>query len=235
LLTTALTCAAGVAMLGAQASQGAGSDERQLSQQQEQPRQQSSDAQPTSEPARAAGEVTRAEGGDAQPIEFIGTVVRPTFPTRPFELTLERWSTDAERQRVLAAFKQGENPTAVAEALKGLEPIGSFRTISGLGNEIRYAEQVTAPDGTRKLLLATDRQINYWEGANAPKPVTEAYTFIEVRFDEGEGQGRASHGDHDVVVDPATNKLTIENFDELQPQLLGVTQIEAPAEQNTKQ
>ena len=242
---TVVAGAASIVMVGAQAPEPASVPDRGAEAQaaepqqgaapQSQPSQPSTPQQPqqrtdpqaeqpqTQQRQAAQGAQTTDVEGEA--VEFIGTVVRPTFPTRPFELRLDRFSNEAERNHVIAVFKQDDDPKAIAEKLKEMEAIGSFRTISGWGNEIRYAEEVTAADGTRKLLLATDRQINYWDGANAPEPVTEAFTFIEVRFKDGEGVGRTTHGDFEVIVDPA-NLPAIENFDELQPELMGVKRVE---------
>lgn len=159
-------------------------------------------------------------------VRYTGTVVRTMPNTRPFELRLDRWSTETDRNAVVGAFKAADNPAEFADALKDMPAIGGFRTISGQANPIRYAEEVVATDGTRKLIVLSDRQVDYWQGANASDVVQNSYTVMEIRFKDGKGEGIVSHGPTEVVIDDHTQTLTIEDFSEKPAQLIGVAKLE---------
>lgn len=166
--------------------------------------------------SESAGEIVR----------YSGTVVRSMPNTRPFELRLNRWSTEADRNAVVGAFKAADNPAAFSDALEDMPVIGGFRTVSGQANPIRYAEQVTLADGTRKLIILSDRQVDYWQGGNAPNAVMDGYTLMEIHFIDDTGEGVVSHGPTKVVVDDQTNTLAIADFDAKPAQLIGVAQLQ---------
>jgi hypothetical protein len=161
---------------------------------------------------------------------FEAVAVRNGWPSRPARITLDRWSNEAERNQVIAAVTSGKSPAEIADQLAKMEAIGSFRTISGLGNEIRYAQRYTGMDGTDRLVLLTDRQVNYWEGANAPKPIERAYTFMEVRFadDAKGGEGKVTHAS--LAVGDANRHLVFDGYDTAAVGLIGVKQLTSDEE-----
>lgn len=179
-------------------------------------------------PAEEAAE-SRADAAadESTVVRYTGSVVRSMPNTRPFELRVNQWSSEGDREAVARLFQELDDPATVAEALSKMPVIGGFRTIDGRANPIRYAEEVTAADGTRKLLILSDRRVDYWEGDNAPSAVAEGYTLMEIRFNGENGEGIATHGAEDIVVDEATSSLGISDFDEQPSELIGVTRVEA--------
>lgn len=72
-----------------------------------------------------------------------------------------------------------------------MKPVGSINTPGNLAYDLHYAYQETAGDGGRRIFLATDRPITYWQAVNRPRIVNYPFTFIELRMDErGEGEGK---------------------------------------------
>lgn len=176
--------------------------------------------------AQTTADRRAASDSPTEIVRYSGTVVRSMPNTRPFELRLDRWSTEADRNAVVGAFKSAETPAAFAKALSDMPIIGGFRTISGQANPIRYAEEVTTADGTRALIVLSDRQVDYWDGGNAPDVVKGGYTLMEIRFDDDGGEGVVSHGPTKVVVDPETDTLSIADFEAKPVQLIGVARLE---------
>ena len=104
-------------------------------------------------------------------------------------ITIERWSTEAERQRLLSALGKGQN--AMLEVLRDLPRVGSIRQPGNLGWDLHYAHQVPAEDGGRRIFLATDRPISIWETLTNARTIDYPFTFIELhvnRYGEGEGK-----------------------------------------------
>ena len=112
--------------------------------------------------------------------------------TAQVDIVIDRWSTDAERQRLRAALK-GNNQDELLETLQDLKPVGHIRTPQSVGYDLHYAHQVPGEDGGQRIIIATDRSIGFWEAANRPRTIDYPFTFIELRVDRnGEGEGKLS-------------------------------------------
>lgn len=106
-------------------------------------------------------------------------------------MRVQRWSTEAERTRVAEALKKGNDATL--ELLRELRPVGTIRTPDSLGYDLRYAHQEPAAEGGRRVVIATDRPISFWEARNQPRTIDYPFTFIQMEMDRnGEGKGTLS-------------------------------------------
>lgn len=110
--------------------------------------------------------------------------------TAQVEIVINRWSTGAERERLIEALKKGQD--ALLDTLRDLKPVGSISTPGNLAYDLHYANQTAGEDGGRRIFLATDRPIGFWEAANRPRTIDYPFTFIEMRMKGGEGEGRLS-------------------------------------------
>ena len=107
------------------------------------------------------------------------------------EIVIERWSTDAERQRLLDALPRGQD--AMLETLRDLPTTGYIRNPPALAWDLHYAHAVPRDEGGRRIFLATDRPIGIWEAIHRPRLIEYPFTFIELRVDEeGDGEGKLS-------------------------------------------
>jgi hypothetical protein len=114
---------------------------------------------------------------------------RTTSGTAQVEIVIDRWSTDTERARLLKSLKEGQD--ALLDSLRDLKPVGSIRTPGTIAYDLHYANQTAADNGGRRIFLATDRPIGFWEAANRPRTINYPFTFIELRM-KGEGEGKLS-------------------------------------------
>jgi hypothetical protein len=116
---------------------------------------------------------------------------RTTPGTAHVDITIDRWSTEGERDRLLAALKTGQGE--LLDTLRELRPVGSIRTATSLAYDLHYANQTPGDDGGRRIVLATDRPIGWWEAVNRPRSLNYPFTFIELRMNgQGEGEGKLS-------------------------------------------
>ena len=111
------------------------------------------------------------------------------------DIVLERLSTDEEREGLIAAFVEG-GQDKLLPALQKIRPrVGFIRTPNSIGYDLQYAWRFVNSDGTSRLVIATDRRINFWEARNQPRTIDYPFTIIEMRLDtKGEGEGRLAAG-----------------------------------------
>jgi hypothetical protein len=121
---------------------------------------------------------------------------------------VERWSTEAERTRFAETLKKGND--AAIETLRDLRSVGTIRTPDSLGYDLRYAHQEPGEDGGRRIVIATDRPISFWEARNQPRSIDYPFTVIQMEIDKsGEGKGTLSYA---TRVLPRGNLIVLENF-----------------------
>jgi hypothetical protein len=92
----------------------------------------------------------------------VQTVSRPGAQTATVDIAIDRWSTDAQREQLIAALKEN-GPNGLLKTLQRMPKVGRIRTPDRLGYDLRYARQVPLEDGGRQIVIGTDRPIGYWE------------------------------------------------------------------------
>jgi hypothetical protein len=134
-----------------------------------------------------------------------------TGTTSQVDIVIERWSSDAERDRLVMAFKK--SPDELLSALQKIRPrVGYLNVPGSLGRDLQYAREVPGEDGGRSILLATDRRIGFREAANRPRSFDYPFTLIQLQLDKnGEGEGWASVATK-ITWDAKKNVLELENY-----------------------
>jgi hypothetical protein len=125
------------------------------------------------------------------------------------DITVNRWSTDAERQRLIEVL-QAKGPGELLEVLQDMREVGNIRTPDSLGYPLRYAHQTPAEEGGRRIVIATDRPIGFWEAVNRPRTVDYPFTVIQMQLGaDGTGEGRMSIATRIIAHD---NVIELENY-----------------------
>lgn len=139
--------------------------------------------------------------------------------TATIDIHITRWSTAAERQRLIdTAVTKGQN--ALLRALQKMPKHGRI-SIPGwtgpdphnarLGWDLHYASN--AGDGAgQRISIATDRYIGLWEARNQPRTVDYPFTLIEIRLDEsGRGIGKMAVATK-IEFDKVKRQMVLENY-----------------------
>ncbi len=106
------------------------------------------------------------------------------------EMTINQWSTPEQTKRLMGVMKD-KGAEALLDTLREMKPVGTISTPGNLAYDLHYAHQEPAADGGRRIFLATDRPITYWQAVNQPRVVNYPFTFIELRMNgKGEGEGK---------------------------------------------
>jgi hypothetical protein len=162
-----------------------------------------------------------AQNGDT-PVRYTALAVNLGAPGRSaagtVEIVVNRWSTDAERDRLLNVLME-QGPEKLLDTLRDMPRVGYIRTPNSIGYDLHYARQTPLPDGGKRAVLATDRYISFWEAANQPRSIDYPFTLIELRINpDGEGEGKMSLATK-IMVDKESNTIVLEDY-ATQPVLL---------------
>ena len=123
-----------------------------------------------------------------------------------------RWSSDAERTALINVLKTEGNAQLVAD-MSQLPQIGYIFTQGTLAYALFYARENTLPDGSKQVVLASNRPISFG-GAVSPG-ARQQYNLgvIEMRFPKSGGDGEGKIILQGMAkMDDQTGKIEIENY-----------------------
>jgi hypothetical protein len=133
------------------------------------------------------------------------------------QITVDRWTTDEERNGLIATLVE-KGSEELVDALQDQEETGFVR-ITGQGARLtrfpsvrlRFARNIQT-DGGRVIRLATDRPIGIWEASRNPRTTDYTFSMIELRLDEkNEGEGTLAVG-VEMTYDKEKNALVLESL-----------------------
>lgn len=128
------------------------------------------------------------------------------------DIVVDRWSTDEERDKLRAVLIE-KGSEKLLDALRDIKPrTGYIRTSTSLGWDTYYARETPFGDGGRRIIVATDRPMSFWERTNQPRSVEYEFTLIEIHLDKnGKGQGKYAAAAK-VTYNRDTRTIEIENY-----------------------
>jgi hypothetical protein len=133
--------------------------------------------------------------------------------TNTVDIVIERWSTPEEIEKLRGVMI--EDRTKLLDAVQKIKPrCGYFRTSNTLGWDVQFAHETTMDDGTRKIVIGTDRPVSFFEARNNPRSRDYEFTLAEIRLPKegkGKGQGKAIPAAK-LTWDKEKNTLEIENY-----------------------
>lgn len=174
--------------------------------------------------ALALALVTVVSGAQTQgsPQRFTANAVNFDNPTGAaagtVEMVVNRWSTEAERDRLLSALLE-KGPDKLLDTLQRMPRVGYIRTPNSVGYDLHFARSVPGEDGGERITIATDRHIGFWEASNRPRSIDYPFTVIELRMNrDGEGEGKLSLATK-ITADSDHKTIILEDY-AIQPVLL---------------
>jgi hypothetical protein len=142
------------------------------------------------------------------------------------DIVVNRWSTDAEREQLHTALvEQGQGK--LLKTLQAMPKVGYIKTPDALSYDLHYAHRIPVGDtGAERVVLTTDRPINFWEAANSSRTLDYPFMVIELRMTStGEGEGKLTVATK-ISQDPATKQIVLENYGDQPVRLLNVRRVE---------
>ena len=127
---------------------------------------------------------------------------------------IERWSTDEERQKYLEILRD-HGQAALIKALEDGPRVGYIRLANSQAVELKYARSTDLPDGTRRVVIATNRYIHFGEAVTPTRSRYYDFSIAEMRFPKGEkgekGEGKLAPATA-ISINKETNQLELENY-----------------------
>ena len=143
--------------------------------------------------------------------------------TAVIDIVIFRWSTDEERDRLLTTLQEFGQDRLLSELQKIRPIVGHISTTGTLGWDIFYARNYQNPDGSRRVVFATNRRVAFGEAASNTRSMQYQFTLGEMHLDA------ARKGDGKLVPmakvswNKDQHKLEIENYNALPVDMLNVT------------
>jgi hypothetical protein len=156
-----------------------------------------------------------AQSNLAKPEKFTAFAVdisntAPRANATPVDITINRWSTDAERDRLLSVFRD-KGQDALLSELQKLPVVGGIRTPGSLNYDLHFARQKPEAEGGRMVFLMTDRYVTAWEAMNRPRTIDYPFTLIQLQLDkDSRGVGKASIATR--ITEEPDGTIELENF-----------------------
>lgn len=139
------------------------------------------------------------------------------------EIAIERWTGDDERTMLLNTMGQG-GQNALLNALQGIKVrTGFIRTPNSLGYDLRYCRDNVLPDGSRQIVIATDKPVSFLAAATNARTMDYPFTIVEMRFakDSLKGEGKLLAG---TALSVKNGRLELENYGQEPVRLTTITQ-----------
>ena len=144
-----------------------------------------------------------------------------TGTNQTIQITIDRWSTLAQRQLLIDTFMQKKQDGLLRE-LEKQPRLGRFsfpgyqgpdpNNVMRLGTDINYARSFPDEDGGRRIVIITPRVIGFREQTNRPRTYDYPFTLFEMLFDKaGKGEGRMAYGAR-IDFDKKKNQIALENY-----------------------
>ena len=145
-------------------------------------------------PALAQAPYSEAAPTKKEPLRFTAFAVQlQGGRAGVVEVTIERWSTDDERNALIAQVQKTSDKDAdqrkLVTALQKITPRAGFINLPNtMGWDIKYAYETTLPDGTRQVVVVTDKPVSF-AMARSGNEDEAPFTLVEMQFPKGSAKG----------------------------------------------
>ena len=178
--------------------------------------------------ASAAFVAVPLSGADKPIVEYRAFAVNMTGGPRTsagvVQIGISRWSTDEQREALLTTLKE-KGSGALLDALMKQPESGFIKMPNTLGWTLFYTRQTTLPDGSRRIVLATDRKLTFGEVSRQTRSSQYDFTLVEIHFppDGKKGEGKLAAAAK-VTFDKETQQIAIENYGTMPVELKDISE-----------
>jgi len=162
-------------------------------------------------------------GANAQTTEtYTGTMVgvggRLGGVSRPFTLTIDRQTPDADVSQAVAILAEG-GQDALLDNVRD-KRLGRFSVGGQVGRELNFVTETTLPNGDRKIMIIFERWMDLYELRAGARSTDYPFGYVELILDrDGRGTGTFIPAARIRFKD---NQVEVENFGIYPARLYGV-------------
>jgi len=129
----------------------------------------------------------------------------------PVQILITRWSTDAERDRLMDTLLE-KGSSKLLDILSKMPAVGSIRTPDSVGYNLKYARLSPMAGGAEQVVIITDRPVGFAERREGGKTTEYPFTVIEMHMNSnGVGEGQISLATK-INADKASRSIALENY-----------------------
>jgi hypothetical protein len=164
--------------------------------------------------------------GQALPARYTAVAVRTIgiSATQPIDITIQRWTTDAEDERLNVEMMEG-GQGALLKAMRAMPDIGRVNSPGAVGFPLKVARRVTRADGAEEVTIITERERTFWEASQMLQSTDYPFILIEMSLDaRAEGEGRVLVAVQ-LSYDRVNRMLRAENFENASVLLQGIRRL----------
>ena len=176
--------------------------------------------------APGAASQDRGATDRSAPVRYTALAVRTVgvAATQPIEITIERWTTNPEHEKLNVELLEGGS--RLLEAMREMPDIGRLSSPGAVGFPLKYARRVPRADGAEDVTIITERQMSFWEASQMGRSTEYPFTLIEFHLDSrGQGEGRVLVATQ-LSYNPGTRQVVVENFESGPVLLQGVRRVD---------
>jgi len=141
--------------------------------------------------------------------------------SRPFTLSIEGVSSNADANRPVAMLAEG-GQDALMKELRG-KRLGYFSMGAQLGRDLNFVQETPTADGGRRLVVLFERWLNTFELRYGTRSEDYPFTYIELTVDRnGKGEGTLIPAARITFDKKHGNQIDVENFGIYPARLAGV-------------
>jgi hypothetical protein len=138
------------------------------------------------------------------------------------EIAIERWTTDAEREAFLTTLATKGQDKLIDQLQKIDGRTGYIRTSNSLAYDLKYCRENILPDGTRQIVIATDKPVSFLAVARQARVMDYPFSFVEMRFTkDGKGEGKLLVA---TAISIKNKRLELENYGQEPVRLTTITE-----------
>ena len=142
---------------------------------------------------------------------------------RTLYIVIERWSTDAERDNLLGVLEEKGGGDALLSAIQKVKPrAGYVRSTASVAWDLQFAREHVMPDGSRRIIVASDRPMSFWEAVNRPRSADYEFLAAQIQLDKnGKGEGKLVPAAA-VSYEKDTKRIEVENYETYPVRLMDI-------------
>ena len=107
------------------------------------------------------------------------------------DITIDRWSTDQEKDQLTAALKEKGSDGLLRALQKIHDPVGRINSPGSLGYPLRFALEIPSGNRGRRIIIGTDRPVSFLETWHQTRTLDYPFMLIDLRLGpNGEGEGK---------------------------------------------